>query len=146
MIAGGGSTTVLLATGIAAAITESISMGAVGYTSPVSERDFFRAEKERERQEIESAPRGRAQRGARDLRREGLQGELLDQVVDTIVANRDQWVDTMMNEELHLQPVDTRQIVRTSVVITIATLIGHLIPLVPFVFLDRSARSSSRSS
>ena len=33
--AAGGSTTVLLVTGVAAAITESISMGAVGYTSPV---------------------------------------------------------------------------------------------------------------
>lgn len=33
VIAGGGSNAVLLATGFAAAITESISMGAVGYTS-----------------------------------------------------------------------------------------------------------------
>src|SRR5580693_2516363 len=38
VIAGGGSKAVLLAAGFAAAITESISMGAVGYTSTVSER------------------------------------------------------------------------------------------------------------
>src|SRR5207302_252353 len=38
--AAGGSTAVLIVTGIAAAITESISMGAVGYTSSLSERDF----------------------------------------------------------------------------------------------------------
>src|SRR5204862_3909988 len=39
IIAGGGSNTVLVAAGFAAAITESISMGAVGYTSSISERD-----------------------------------------------------------------------------------------------------------
>jgi predicted membrane protein (TIGR00267 family) len=44
----------------------------------------------------------------------------------------------MMDEELHLQPVRTSDIVRTSIVITIATLIGHLIPLVPFMLLSRS--------
>jgi hypothetical protein len=32
-----------------------------------------------------------------------------------------------MDEELHLQPVQTPDIMRRSVVITIATLIGHLI-------------------
>src|ERR671932_236608 len=48
VIAGGGSTAVLLAAGFAAAITESISMGAVGYTSSVSERDYYQAERRRE--------------------------------------------------------------------------------------------------
>src|SRR5580765_2715702 len=48
VIVGGGSNTVLLAAGFAAAITESISMGAVGYTSSESQRDYYRAERERE--------------------------------------------------------------------------------------------------
>jgi predicted membrane protein (TIGR00267 family) len=139
VIAGGGSTTVLLVTGLAAAITESISMGAVGYTSSVAVRDFYRAEQGREQQEIESEPDIERAEVREIYAAKGFSGDLLDQVVDTIVANRDLWVDTMMSEELHLQPVETRQIARTSVVITVATLIGHVIPLVPFVFLDRPA-------
>jgi len=51
---------------------------------------------------------------------------------------RDTWLGTMMDEELHLQPVQSRDILRTAVVITIATLIGHLIPLAPFVVLPRT--------
>src|SRR4029077_17017156 len=51
VIAGGGSRAVLLAAGFAAAITESISMGAVGYTSAVSERDYYQAERAREEAE-----------------------------------------------------------------------------------------------
>ena len=43
--AGGGTETVLWATGFAAAITESISMGAVGWTSALSERDYFQTER-----------------------------------------------------------------------------------------------------
>jgi predicted membrane protein (TIGR00267 family) len=59
--------------------------------------------------------------------------------VDTITANRDAWLATMMDEELHLQPVQAPDIMRSAVVITIATLIGHLIPLLPFVWLSRTA-------
>ena len=44
----------------------------------------------------------------------------------------------MMDEELHLQPVQTRDILRTAVVVGIATLIGHLIPLLPFFVLPRT--------
>jgi hypothetical protein len=40
VLAGGGGRTILLSTGLAAAITESISMGAVGYTSSVADRDY----------------------------------------------------------------------------------------------------------
>src|ERR1051325_11050196 len=56
IIAGGGSTTVLLAAGFAAAITESISMGAVGYTSSVSERDYYLSRQASEEAEIEETP------------------------------------------------------------------------------------------
>src|SRR5712691_4431547 len=56
VIAGGGSNTVLLAAGFAAAITESISMGAVGYTSSISERDYYQAERAREATEIATVP------------------------------------------------------------------------------------------
>jgi predicted membrane protein (TIGR00267 family) len=44
-----------------------------------------------------------------------------------------------LTRELHLQPVEAPDIFRSAVVITIATLIGHLIPLLPFVWLPRTA-------
>src|SRR5437660_9358670 len=56
IIAGGGSRTILLTTGFAAAITESISMGAVGYSSAVSTRDYYLAEQTRESAEIDATP------------------------------------------------------------------------------------------
>lgn len=138
VIAGGGSKTVLLAAGFAAAITESISMGAVGYTSSVSQRDYYRAEFEREAEEIDTMPEEERDEIREIYASKGFSGDLLERVVETITANRDNWLSTMMDEELHLQPVQTADILRSAVVITIATLIGHLIPLLPFVWLARA--------
>jgi VIT1/CCC1 family predicted Fe2+/Mn2+ transporter len=137
VIAGGGSTAVLLATGFAAAITESISMGAVGYTSSVAERDYFQAEQAQEEAEIDTMPEAERQEIREIYAAKGFDGELLERVVDTITARHDVWLATMMDEELHLQPVETPDILRTAVVITIATLIGHMIPLVPFLVLPQ---------
>src|SRR2546428_4213567 len=138
VIAGGGSNTVLVAAGFAAAITESISMGAVGYTSSVSQRDYYRAERAREAAEIDTMPEAERQEIREIYATKGFGGDLLERVVDTITANRDSWLSTMMDEELHLQPVQTADIFRSAFVITIATLIGHLIPLLPFVWLARA--------
>ena len=137
VIAGGGSNAVLLSAGFAAAITESISMGAVGYTSSMSERDYYEAERRREADEIDTMPEVERQEVRDIYAAKGFEGELLERVVETITANHDNWLNTMMDEELHIQRVETRDIIRTSVVIFIATLIGHLIPLAPFLALSR---------
>jgi VIT1/CCC1 family predicted Fe2+/Mn2+ transporter len=138
VIAGGGSRAVLLAAGFAAAITESISMGAVGYTSSVSQRDYYQAERAREEAEVDTMPEAERQEIRDIYATKGFAGDLLDQVVDTITANRERWLATMMDEELHLQPVQSADILRSAVVITVATLVGHLIPILPFVWLDRT--------
>jgi vacuolar iron transporter family protein len=138
VIAGGGSNNVMLVAGFAAAITESTSMGAVGYTSSISERDYYRAEQERERSAITTSPEAERQEIREIYAAKGFEAKLLDDVVETITANRETWLATVMDEELHLQPVETRDIVRTAVVVGIATLIGHMIPLLPFVVLQRT--------
>jgi VIT1/CCC1 family predicted Fe2+/Mn2+ transporter len=138
VIAGGGGKVVLLSAGFAAAITESISMGAVGWTSALSERDYFQSEQARESAEIDATPEAERQEIRDIYAAKGFAGDLLERVVETITANRDAWLATMMDEELHLQPVETPDIFRSAIVITGATLIGHLIPLLPFVWLPRT--------
>jgi vacuolar iron transporter family protein len=138
VLAGGGSRTVLLATGFAAAITESISMGAVGYTSARSQRDFYRAQQAREERHISEDPALERDEVRGIYARLGFSGALLDQVVNTITSNRMAWIDTIVSQELHLEPVETPRILRSAVVIFLATLVGHLIPLLPFLWLPRS--------
>ena len=138
VVAAGGSTHVLVVTGIAAAITESISMGAVAYTSFGSDRDFYLAEKQREQNEISSRPEEEREEIREIYAAKGFAGKLLEDVVSTITSNREIWVNTMMDEELHLQPVETKSLLRSAAVVTIATLVGHLIPLVPFMIVTRT--------
>ena len=138
VIAGGGSNTVLLSAGFAAAITESISMGAVGYTSTIADRDYYRAQRVVEEAALLDDEDLECQEIEALYRQKGFSGDLLNQVVATITANKDKWVGTILQEERHLQPVETKDVIRTSWVITFATLIGHLIPLFPFLFASRS--------
>jgi len=135
VVAAGGSNHVLVVTGIAAAITESISMGAVAYTSFGSDRDFYLAEREKEQSEISSDPDEEREEIREIYATKGFSGPLLDDVVATITSNREIWVSTMMDEELHLQPVAGQSLLRSSLIVTVATLIGHLIPLVLFMLV-----------
>jgi predicted membrane protein (TIGR00267 family) len=138
VIAAGGSTHVLVVTGLAAAITESISMGAVAYTSFGSDRDFYLAERAREQSEIEAEPEDERAEIREIYAAKGFKGQLLEDVVSTITSNRETWVSTMMNEELHLQPVAQQRLVQSAVIVTVATLIGHFIPIVPFIVVART--------
>src|SRR5215470_5542301 len=138
VVAAGGSTRVLIVTGVAAAITESISMGAVAYTSFGSDRDFYLAQKQRERSEIDTEPEVEREEIREIYAAKGFKGQLLEDVVSTITSNRETWVNTMMDEELRLQPVERRSLVQSALTVTWATLIGHLIPLVPFMVLART--------
>ena len=138
VVAASGSTHVLVVTGIAAAITESISMGAVAYTSFGSDRDFYLAEKKREQDEISSRPEEEREEIREIYAAKGFEGQLLDDVVSRITSNRETWVSTMMNEELHLQPVEQQSLLRSAVIVTVATLVGHLVPLIPFMVATRT--------
>lgn len=137
VVAANGTTSVLIAAGLAAAITESISMGAVAYTSFGSDRDFYLAARRREQEEVETEPEIEREEVRRIYAAKGFEGRLLDEVVETITSNREAWVETMMDEELHLQPVEKKSLWKSAFVVTLATLIGHMIPIVPFMIFGR---------
>src|SRR5947209_15293297 len=73
--------TIILAGGLAATFAESISMGAVAYTSTLARRDHYLAEVERERRELVELPDlgGQGVRGIRE--RGGLHGAVPDAMV-----------------------------------------------------------------
>src|SRR2546428_12253486 len=91
VIAGGGSKTVLLAAGFAAAITESISMGAVGYTSSGSQRDYYRAERAREAAEIDTMPEAERREIREIYATKGFSRGRHHGMGDTFTANPEDW-------------------------------------------------------
>lgn len=127
---------ILIATVIAATIAESISMGAVAYTSALAQKDFYYSEREKEAREMEKYPDMEKEELRRIYEEKGIRGKVLEELVDTISKDKKIWLDVMMAEELQIVPVNTKDVLRSSIIVTIATTIGHLIPLMPFFFLD----------
>lgn len=130
---------IVLAGGLAATFAESISMGAVAYTSTLADRDFYRAELERERWEIKNLPDAERAEVREIYRQWGLQGDALEEVVRQITANEETWLQVMMADELKLQPVDDTKAFRSALVVGLSAMVGSLIPLTPFFFLASGA-------
>lgn len=130
-----GDVYVVMVAGLAATFAESVSMGAVAYTSTVADADFYESEREREYRHIQEVPNLEKEEIRGIYARKGFSGELLEHIVETITANQDVWVAVMMAEELMLQPVNRKLALRSAIIVGIAAIIGSLIPLVPFLFL-----------
>lgn len=125
---------IVLVAGLATTFAESISMGAVAYTTTLADADLYQSEREREYRHIIEAPNLEIKEIRDIYESKGFKGELLDRIVETITANQDVWVAVMMAEEHQLAPVDRRRAVRAALVVGISAIIGSLVPLFPFIF------------
>ena len=127
-----GNSQVVIIAGLAATFAESVSMGAVAYTSTVASADVYESEREREYRHIQQAPTLEREEIIEIYQQKGFDGELLDKIVETITANRDVWVAVMMAEEHGLTPINRSHALRSAVVVGISAIVGSLIPLLPF--------------
>ncbi len=127
---------ILIATVLAATAAESISMGAVAYTSALADKDHYESEKKKEIYEVKHFPEMEKEEVRRIYEEKGFSGKVLEEIVGTITKDETMWVNTMMKEELGLSKIDTRKILKSSFIVTVATAIGHLIPLFPFFFVS----------
>jgi vacuolar iron transporter family protein len=128
-------THIVLAAGLAATFAESVSMGAVAYTSNQAEHARFESEREREYRHLHLVPAIEREEIRTIYERKGFRGPLLEQIVDTITADKDVWVGVMMAEEHQLSPVDRGQSVRSALIVGLSAIVGSLIPLAPFFLL-----------
>lgn len=126
---------IVIAAGLAATFAESISMGAVAYTSTLADRDFYLSEIEREKREIRDMPELEQQEIKDIFAGWGFEGDLLDRAVQQVMKDERAWVDVMMSNELKLSPVESGSALRSAFVVGLAAIVGSLIPLVPFFFL-----------
>jgi VIT1/CCC1 family predicted Fe2+/Mn2+ transporter len=127
--------TIVLAGGLAATFAESISMGAVAYTSTLARRDHYLAERQREMEEMREMPDMERQEVREILERWDFQGEELEEMIERIVSKPKAWLELMMAHELNLAPVDAKQARKSAVIVGIAAVVGSLIPLFPFLVI-----------
>ncbi len=125
---------IVIAAGMAATFAESISMGAVAYTSTLAENDLYHSERAREHRHIHLAPDIEVEEIRDIYRKKGFEGETLEKIVEVITSNPDVWVDVMMAEEFQLTPPEKSQALRSALLVGFSALIGSLIPMFPFFF------------
>jgi len=126
---------IVIAAGLAATFAESISMGAVAYTSTLADHDHYRVELARERREIREMPEAETEEVRAIFSKWGLSGELLEGAVTQVTQNEDAWVDVMMRNELKLAPIESSNAFRIALVVGFSAIVGSVIPLIPFLLL-----------
>lgn len=126
---------IVIAAGLAATFAESISMGAVAYTTTLADRDFYLSEIEREKREIRDMPELERKEIEDIFSNWGFEGDLLDRSVEQVMRDERAWVDVMIHNELKLAPVHINTALRSAVIVGFAAIVGSMIPLFPFFFL-----------
>ncbi len=126
--------TILLVAALAALGAETISMAAVAYTSTNARRNLYLKEVDRELREIKEVPKIEEDEIRVIFEKWGYKGRELKQATKMIISNPKAWLEIMMAFELGLSPVNKKQPFRSFMLVGTATLIGSIIPLLPFLF------------
>ncbi|MBI2668172.1 VIT1/CCC1 transporter family protein [Candidatus Woesearchaeota archaeon] len=124
---------IILISGLAATFAESLSMAAVAYTSTKAAKDYYLSIIEEEAKEIKKYPK-RHLKNVKDIYyKKGFRGTLLNRIVSHIVSDKKLWVNTMVKEELGLSEEELISPLKSALVVGLASVIGSLIPLLPFI-------------
>jgi predicted membrane protein (TIGR00267 family) len=129
------STNMVIISGLAATIAESISMGAVAYTSTKAAKEYYLSLRKKEIHEMKTIPK-QEKKEVKDIYfHKGFRGKLLNAVVEKITSSRKVWLETMLAEELRMFPEEFHSPMKSGIVVGLASIVGSLIPLIPFFFL-----------
>jgi vacuolar iron transporter family protein len=131
------STKVIVTAGFAEIAAGAIAMGLGGYQAARTDAEHYETELARERRETEEVPRLEAEEVAGVFRRYGLSDDDIRPLISRITSDRRRWVDFMMRFELGLERPDPKRARRSALTIAGAYVAGGLIPLLPYVVLER---------
>lgn len=120
---------------LAALGAESISMGAVAYTSTIARRRQYLKEASREQVEMTQSSSMEVEEVRNILSGWGYTGQDLDTMTRGISSNSKAMLEFMMSFELKLAPVEKDEARRSFSVVLSSTIFGSIIPLIPFFFI-----------
>lgn len=123
---------VIIILGFANLIADGFSMSVGSYLSKKSELENFKKHERIEHWEVENQPEQEREEVRKIFRDKGFEGDLLDQVVAVITADKERWVDVMMKEELKMMKQAKSPLAMGAVTFISFILVGF-IPLVIYI-------------
>ncbi|MHB8897292.1 MAG: VIT1/CCC1 transporter family protein [Thermoguttaceae bacterium] len=123
---------IVLILGFANLLADGLSMAVGDYLSTKSELEYEKAERERERWEIENYPDGEKREMVELYVAKGLPKEDAHTVVEIFARNKETWVEVMMVEELGIVGSDESP-VRNGVVTFLSFFSFGLVPLLAYL-------------
>ena len=126
---------IIIITGVAGALADALSMGASGYLAAKSEAEVQAHQIETERVEMRLMPELEEEELALIFEARGLSAESAKETARSVMQNPAQALDTMVREELNIHPAELTPLF-DGFVTGSATLVGAVIPIAPFLFMD----------
>jgi len=111
---------------------ESLSMGAVAYTSTLARRKQYLKEVSREEVEMKEVPETERNEVRYVFQKWGYQGEELERLTELISSRPKAWLEFMMSHELQLHTVDESEPRRSFLVVLSSAVFGSFIPIIPY--------------
>lgn len=133
------STAVIVIAGIAEIAAGSIAMGLGGYLAGKTEQDHYQSELKREYDEVERVPEREKEEVREFFANIGLSEDMQHRATEEISKDKEKWVDFMMKYELGLDAPDPKRATKSALNIGISYVIGGLVPLSPYFFVDKPA-------
>ena len=124
---------VIIILGFANLLADGFAMSVGAYLSTKSEQDNYEKHRKIEYWEVDHLPEVETEEIREIYRAKGFEGELLEQVVSVITADKDRWVDVMMKEELGMMEESKSPIMMGAITYVSFVSIG-LIPLLVYVW------------
>ncbi|AYL99117.1 VIT1/CCC1 transporter family protein [Mucilaginibacter celer] len=135
------SSALVVTAGIAEIVAGSIAMGLGGYLAGKTEADHYRSELKREFEEVELLPEQEKAEVKEVFAAFGLSEALQQQIADELAKDKKQWVDFMMRYELGLEEPDANRATKSAITIGISYIIGGVIPLSPYIFIEQAQQA-----
>ena len=124
----------VVVSGIAGLLADSLSMGASGYLAAKSQQEVYSHEIELERQEIDQIPELEEEEMALIYQARGMEPRQARRAAAELMRHPQQALAEKVREELKISPAAMSP-PREGLVTGLATAIGALIPVAPFFFL-----------
>ena len=130
------STGIIVIAGIAEICAGSIAMGLGGYLAGKTEQDHYKTELQREFYEVDNLRDREVTETKEFFANIGLSEELQEKATAEIAKDKKHWVDFMMKYELGLNKPDPRRATKSAMNIGISYIVGGLVPLSPYFFVE----------